>query len=471
MDKTSDKLEFVVGSDVLLKDLLEEKNGQAIIDALVSAGASSACVADGGGGILWLAGDFSSPSPSSPPLKGGEIQSVSCLKGGDEKKKPPVHPSPPEGEGRGEGELKIFKKGFLHEGEEIGFISAAFPASFQDAHCNALFLMAYTALASIAQSSVKRMLTAELHTTVVQQSYDELLEANRMVTASERKYKELALNLEQKVNERTAELKNAMSSLLQRETMASIGQLAAGIAHEINNPIGFIKSNLSTLSKYSKNLIELLQWHGQVAAASGYGDKADALRKKLKIDLIIEDLNDLIRQSIDGAERIRKIVSNLKDFSHIDETRSRDINIAEELDNTLSVLSHEINKKGVRINKEYADTCPVYGNPSLIGQLFVNLLMNALQSRDSELIITLRVAQSGDFLSVSVGDNGRGIPQEIVGRIFEPFFTTREVGKGTGMGLTVVYDIVNSFGGTISVESVLGKGTRLTATFPCRKDN
>lgn len=430
MDKKTDKLEFVVGEDVLLKDLIETKNGRIILDALVSAGASAACVADGGGGVLWQAG-----------------------------------------EGKEEGELKIFKKGFLHEGEEIGFISAAFPASFQDAHCNALFLIAYTALASIAKSSVKRMLTAELHTTVVQQSYDEMLEANRLITASEQKYKELALTLEQKVNERTAELKRAMSSLLQQETMASIGQLAAGIAHEINNPIGFIKSNLSTLSKYIKNLLELLQWHEQAAAAAGYGDKADALRRKLKIDLIIADLNDLISQSIDGAERVRKIVSNLKDFSHVDETRSRDINIAEELDNTLSVLSHEINKRGARINRDYSDTCPAYGNPALIGQLFVNLLMNALQSREEGVVITASVFQSGEVISVSVRDNGKGIPQEIIGRLFEPFFTTKEVGKGTGMGLTVVYDIVKSFGGTISVESVPGEGTCFTATFPCRRDN
>ncbi|MFZ6006541.1 MAG: sensor histidine kinase, partial [Nitrospirota bacterium] len=273
-----------------------------------------------------------------------------------------------------------------------------------------------------------------------------------------------------KVLERTEELKRAYTRLLQQEKMASIGQLAAGIAHEINNPVGFIYSNLNTLKKYIGNLNEIIRFYkvkGQELEV--IGKDAEELYKKLKIEFIMSDINDLIKQSTDGAERIKNIVANLKGFSHIDEAADREISINTEMDNTIHVLSHEIKARSAEIIKHYGKIAGFFGNPGLICQAFLNILLNALHSKDDNIIVTIKTEQHGNNAVISIADNGKGIPPDIQSRIFEPFFTTKDVGKGMGMGLTVAYDIISQYGGNIEVKSEMERGSTFVITLPLRK--
>ncbi|WP_333655954.1 sensor histidine kinase [Dissulfurispira sp.] len=357
-----------------------------------------------------------------------------------------------------------------HEGELIGFLFISASDRINEEILSGIAGIAFAGLNAIIKNIVKRVFTTELHTTVVQRSYEELLEINRNLAASEKNYKELSETLEQKVLERTEELKRAYTRLLQQEKMASIGQLAAGVAHEINNPIGFIYSNLNTLKKYIGNLNEIIRFYkvkGQELEV--IGKDAEELYKKLKIEFIMSDINDLIKQSTDGAERIKNIVANLKGFSHIDEAADREISINTEMDNTISVLSHEIKARSAEIVKHYGKIAGFFGNPGLICQAFLNILLNALHSKDDNIIVTIKTEQHGNNAVISIADNGKGIPPDIQSRIFEPFFTTKDVGKGMGMGLTVAYDIISQYGGNIEVKSEMERGSTFVITLPLKR--
>lgn len=438
----TERIDFSLGSEMKLKDILQASDILPLLKAIVKAGMDIAAISDEKGKLLWADGNM----PGNTELPAPVIKDVADGKYGDAGwRLSPIY----------------------HEGELIGFLFIS-ADRVNEQLLSGIAETAFAGLSIIIKNVVKRVFTTELHTTVVKRSYEELLEINRQLSASEKKYRELAQTLEQKVEERTAELKKAHARLLQQEKMASIGQLAAGIAHEINNPIGFIYSNLNTLWKYVKNLTEMLQFYKRQEAISKR-QEGEELYKKLKIDFILSDIYDLIRQSKDGAERIKQIVTNLKGFSHIDEASEREIDINAELDNTLSVLSHEIKTKGAEIIKDYGKLSAFYGNAGLICQVFMNVLLNALESRDEGLVITIKTKQYGDKVAISIADNGKGIPTDIQNRIFDPFFTTKDVGKGTGMGLTVAYDIVSRYGGTIEVKSEVGKGSNFLIKLPLKK--
>jgi len=261
-----------------------------------------------------------------------------------------------------------------------------------------------------------------------------------------------------------AELKEAQVRILQSEKMASIGQLAAGVAHEINNPIGFVASNLRTLGKYVDRLVSFVEAAAPLAAGAGGEAPAEA-RQKLGIDRIVEDARSLIRESLEGAERVRKIVQDLKSFSRVDEAAWKQADINECLESTLGIAWNEIKYKAT-VRKELSSLPPVWCNPQQINQVFMNLLVNAAQAIERNGEIVLRSWQEGDVVCVSVADTGTGIRPEHLGRIFEPFFTTKEVGKGTGLGLSIVYDIVKKHRGEITVQSEVGKGSVFTVRLP-----
>lgn len=438
-----DRVDYIVGAELRLEDILKPSETAPLLKGLVAQEIDGAAITDEKGRCLWAEGaakDFKElPQTVLHTMKSG------CYVDKDWRISP-LH----------------------HEGETIGFLVIVAPGSAGDLYVASLTEMASISLHIVMQNTIKRMLTTELHTTVVQRSYEELLEINKQLTISEKNYRDLAQTLEQKVEERTAELKRAYTRLLQQEKMASIGHLAAGIAHEINNPTGFIYSNLNTLGKYMDNVLEMLCFYRERAGRAGGLDE-DELYKKLKIDFIRNDARDLISQSMDGAERIKKIVATLKDFSHIDESANRAININAELDTTIDVLSHEIKERAANVIRDYGKVVDFNGNAGLVNQVFFNILLNALQSRESNVVITVRTRQEGDTLVISIADNGKGIPPEIQNRIFDPFFTTRDVGKGTGMGLTITYDIVTTYGGTIEVKSETGKGSQFTIKLPLRE--
>ncbi|MHB1228593.1 MAG: ATP-binding protein [Desulfurivibrionaceae bacterium] len=260
-------------------------------------------------------------------------------------------------------------------------------------------------------------------------------------------------------------LKQSQAQILQQEKMASVGQLAAGVAHEINNPMGFISSNLGSLAKYLERLTGFIRTLEEKLPQPPDEELA-ALRKKLKIDYIMEDAVHLVEESLDGAGRVKKIVQGLKNFSRIDQAERLAADINECLDTTINIVWNELKYK-CEVKKEYGELPPTVCNAQQLNQMFMNLLVNAAQSIETKGEIRIKTWADQDFIYTRISDTGCGIPQDKIKRIFEPFYTSKEVGKGTGLGLSIVYDIVvKNHQGDIQVESEVGKGTTFTVKIP-----
>jgi len=271
-----------------------------------------------------------------------------------------------------------------------------------------------------------------------------------------------------RLNETLAALKRSQTKVLHQEKMASIGQLAAGVAHEINNPIGFINSNLSTLGKYLSRLSGFLAVQSACIAAGAPPEQVESVRQqqaRLKIDYIVKDLEDLVRESLEGAERVRSIVADLKSFSRVDESEFKQADLNECLRSTINIVWNEIKYKAT-LKKELGEIPRTRCYPQQMNQVFMNLLVNAAHAIEHQGVITVRSWEEDGYVCVSVSDTGQGIPEANLNRIFEPFFTTKEVGKGTGLGLSIAYDIVKKHNGEITVRSEPGKGTVFAVRIP-----
>jgi two-component system, NtrC family, sensor kinase len=265
-----------------------------------------------------------------------------------------------------------------------------------------------------------------------------------------------------------SELKTTQARILQQEKMASIGQLAAGVAHEINNPLGFIASNLGTLNKYINRVAEYTGTLTGVLSSiqdDGALKTIEETRKKLKIDFIMEDAKKLVNESLDGAGRVKTIVQGLKSFSRVDDVECKLADINECLDSTINIVWNELKYKAT-LNKDYGELPLVKCNPQQLNQVFMNLLVNASQSIADRGAITIKTRRENGSICISITDTGSGIPAENLARIFEPFFTTKPVGKGTGLGLSITFDIVKKHNGDITVESEVGKGTTFFVRIP-----
>ena len=316
----------------------------------------------------------------------------------------------------------------------------------------------------------------------------EIMQKNQELETEREALRVLNEQLEQRVKQRTADLElanrqllanndeltqlnekleSAHIQLLQSEKMASIGQLAAGVAHEINNPVGFVNSNLGTLSKYVANLFEVISAYEAAEAKTDARTFSDVAQTKKKVDFVylVEDIPSLLKESQDGLARVKRIVQDLKDFSHIDETEKQLANLEHGLDSTLNVVWNELKYKA-DIVKEYSGIPDIECVPSQLNQVFMNLLINAAQAIEEHGRITLRSGQEGDNVWVEVEDTGKGIKPEHLERIFDPFFTTKPVGSGTGLGLSLSYGIVQKHGGLIEVKSAVGKGTIFRVVLP-----
>lgn len=261
----------------------------------------------------------------------------------------------------------------------------------------------------------------------------------------------------------------AQNQLLQSEKMATIGQLAAGVAHEINNPISFVNSNLGTLQRYTDDLLRLLDAYEHSEGDLPGAAREDIARLKVAIDpdYLRQDLGSLMAESLDGLQRVKNIVQDLKDFSHVDESEREWADLEAGLDSTLRVVANELKYKA-EVVKQYGGIAQVECFPSQLNQVFVNLLINASHAIGAAGRITVRTGQDAGFVWVEVEDSGHGIRPEHLERIFEPFFTTKPVGKGTGLGLSLSYGIVQKHAGRIDVRSVLGEGTVFRVTLPQR---
>ena len=274
------------------------------------------------------------------------------------------------------------------------------------------------------------------------------------------------------------EKKSIQSQLLQSEKMASIGQLAAGIAHEINNPTGFVSSNLKTLEDYHKDCHQLMEAYRKYIfgtnGSSGDSDNGDGklstdeirdLEEELDIEYILNDSFDLISESLEGANRIKKIVQDMKNYAHPGDDKAKYTDINDNIESTLNVVWNELKYKA-EIVKEYGDIPEVKCYPQQLNQVFGNLLVNAAQAIEEKGKIKISTSQANGHVQVIISDTGSGIKQEDLSKIFDPFFTTKPVGKGTGLGLNVVYNIIKKHNGTITAKSEIGSGTSFTIKLP-----
>ena len=282
-------------------------------------------------------------------------------------------------------------------------------------------------------------------------------------------------HLEELVDEKTRELsaayhdlKKVHEQMLKQEKMASIGQLAAGVAHEINNPAGFISSNFNSLKKYTARLEEGLDIYQQLCHELGDAEldkRLDSALNSLQLPFIREDLQELISESQDGIERIATIVRNLKSFARSENETLHEENLHRCLDSALNIVFNEIKYKA-EVIKDYQPLPLVSCLPQQLGQVFVNLLVNAAQAIEGQGRITLRTWQEPGWAVVAVCDNGCGIAKEHLGQLFTPFFTTKEDGKGTGLGLSLCHDIVRKHHGVMTVTSEPGEGSCFTVKLP-----
>lgn len=275
--------------------------------------------------------------------------------------------------------------------------------------------------------------------------------------------------------ELNAKFSAAQEQLIQSEKLASIGQLAAGVAHEINNPIGYIFSNFGSLETYIANLLEMLDAYERAESfITSPEERAslDAVRKRVELDYVKEDMPMLLSESKEGIVRVRKIVQDLKDFSHVDVTQEWQwADLHHGIDLTLNIVGNEVKYKADVI-KEYGDIPEVECLPSQINQVVMNLVVNAAHAMSGERgKITIRTGVRNNSVWVEIQDTGSGIPKEILPRIFDPFFTTKPVGSGTGLGLSLSYGIIQKHQGQMEVESELGSGTCFRITLPVRQDS
>jgi signal transduction histidine kinase len=275
------------------------------------------------------------------------------------------------------------------------------------------------------------------------------------------------------VQERTQALASAQEQLVQSEKLASIGQLAAGVAHEINNPIGYIFSNFGTLEKYLTDLFGMLALYQQAEPALGDAAlraKVQRYKAEVELEFLLEDIPVLMRESLEGIVRVRKIVQDLKDFSHVDATQEwqfADLN--QGIESTLNIVNNEVKYKA-DVVRELQPLPEVQCMASQINQVVMNLVVNAAHAIGEQRgKIVVRTAQRGQDVVLEVQDNGSGIPKDVLPRIFDPFFTTKPVGKGTGLGLSLSYGIVQKHHGRIEVDSELGQGTTFRVILPLKQ--
>ncbi|MGS7254158.1 DAHL domain-containing protein [Pseudomonas anuradhapurensis] len=311
-------------------------------------------------------------------------------------------------------------------------------------------------------------------------SYAEINRVNRaLVSAND--------ELEQRVERRTQALGQASAALqremderrllenqlVQSEKLASLGQLAAGVAHEVNNPIGFVSSNLGALDDYFGRLQNMLKAYADaenILIPKSLGAELAKLRTEIELDYLLEDIPALIRESKDGISRVARIVKDLKDFSRVDASQDWQLaDLQQGIESTLNIVASELKHKADLV-KDYQPLPQVECLPSQINQVMMNLLVNATQAIGAERgRITLRTGANDEWVWIEVADNGCGIPAESLQKIFDPFYTTKPVGQGTGLGLSLSYGIIKRHGGEIQVASEVGVGTTFRVELPIRQ--
>ncbi len=351
---------------------------------------------------------------------------------------------------------------FSLELEPIGYMETS-------SNNNKTIEAAHTLVLMQLQSAQRYLMASSLHIQAIQEDYQELAHKHHALTESEARYKELCEQLDDKVKAQLKTIESTQRKLFASEKMASVGQLAAGIAHEINNPIGFINSNLNSAKNY---INEIKQFSHHLSTLQTI-EQAHALWRSSDLDFVLEDFGSLVDESVDGAERIAHIVSDLKVFANIDSEEEMEVDINRYISVSCNVaqtnLDDTINLQFVAEELPHCKCKPAY-----LGQVVLGLIMNAKdavqKNRDQTTKqITINSFANDNRIVVTVSDNGMGIPQPIIDQVFDPFFTTKEVGQGKGLGLTYCQDIIKAHGGEISLQSNVNEGTTVTFWIPIKQ--
>ena len=286
---------------------------------------------------------------------------------------------------------------------------------------------------------------------------------------------ELNRTLEQKVNDRTIAtklanadltktiqaLKDTQGQLVHSEKMASLGQLVAGVAHELNNPVGFIYANFPQLEDCVNELLQLIEALRHLPMDEFSHQLAEQQIKDSDLDLLREDIIEIIRSGMSGASRIKEIVSSLRSFSRLEEAELKSVLLEDGLNETLAILGHQT-KGRIKVVKDYQLNEPVMCFAGQVNQVFMNIIYNGIQAIRGEGTLTIATRKENEWAVIIIEDSGEGIPHDIIDKIFDPFFTTKKIGEGTGLGLSISYGIIEKQGGCINVESEVGKGARFT---------
>ena len=282
-------------------------------------------------------------------------------------------------------------------------------------------------------------------------------------------------SLELKVQERTLaleranqEIKETQAMMVHSEKMRSLGELVAGIAHEINNPVNFIHGNIIILDNYVKDMLALIDLYIANESSISEDEMKKISKKKADMDLdfIRDDVKDLIKSCIEGTERTKNIVLDLKNFSRMEEMVLTQFNIPKEIDTTLNILNNKY-KNRITVVKDYEPDVPkIEAFGGQLNQVFMNILDNAQYAIKGEGTVTISVKREGEKVVIKFSDTGEGIKKEDLRKVFEPFFTTKPVGQGTGLGMSITYRVIKNHNGEISVDSELGKGTTFTIKLP-----
>ncbi|WP_421863702.1 ATP-binding protein [Motiliproteus sp.] len=336
----------------------------------------------------------------------------------------------------------------LEDGSYVYFQTVKFPIKDSNNKVTAIGSVSTDISARLQMEQQLQASYHNLEEQVLKRTRD-LHESNRELTSQKAELVDLVQKLEE-----------AQTQLIQAEKLASIGQLAAGVAHEINNPVGFVNSNLGTLKKHIESILALIKSYDsflpELSDSSVHSLKMT--KDNLDFDFLIEDVQELIDESIEGVERVKKIVLDLKSFSRADQGDWEEVSLHDCLDSTLNVVWNELKYKAELV-KHYHDIPLITCNASQINQVIINLLVNAAQAIEDFGQITITTGSDEKGVWLEVCDTGSGIPEAIQARVFDPFFTTKEVGKGTGLGLSVSYNIIQSHGGDLSFNSSQGEGT------------
>jgi signal transduction histidine kinase len=308
-------------------------------------------------------------------------------------------------------------------------------------------------------------MAAALHEDTVTRDYEALQAKHASLQESEARYRALAANLEQRVAEQVQSLQAAQSVLYQNEKMASVGRLAAGMAHEINNPLAYITGNLQVATGYLASFKALREplLNGDLPGLRSMWQRED-------MDYLLDDFETLVRDSLEGTARVAAIVAALKTFSNVDGSERQLDDINERIHTVVKIIGPELGPD-IEVRLDLGQIRPVYCRPGRLGQVFYNLLLNGAQAMAGKGLITVSTREEEEMLRISFSDTGCGIPESELNRIFDPFFTTKDVGKGTGLGLSVSREILTAHKGSITASSTPGEGTTMTLLLPITSDS